>query len=159
MEEGQFITKVTEPTDWVTSLACSWKLNGDLRVCLNLKDLNKVIKHTYHKIPTVEEVIHAFGGSKFFSKLDAKSTFWCIRLDEASSYLKTIGTIFGMYIYLVMPYGLINSQDAFQAKMDQILEGLEEVVSIADDIVIHGATDGQYFDNMKPMLVRIAKYL
>ena len=26
-----------------------------------------------------------------------------------------------------MPYGLINSQDAFQAKMDQILEGLDNM--------------------------------
>ena len=85
MEDEQFITKVTEPTDWVNSLAFSWELNGDLRVCLDLKDLNKAMKHTYHKILTVGEVTHAFAGSKFFSKLDTKSAFWCIRLDEESS--------------------------------------------------------------------------
>ena len=77
MEEEQFITKVTKPTDWVNSLAYSWKLNRGWRVCLDPKDLNKAIKHTYHKIPTVEEVTCAFAGSKFFSKLDAKSAFWC----------------------------------------------------------------------------------
>ena len=42
-----------------------------------------------------------------------------------------------------MPYGSIDSQDAFQAKMDQILEGLEGVVSIADDIIVHGVTEEQ----------------
>ena len=41
-----------------------------------------------------------------------------------------------------MPYGLIDSQDAFQAKIDEILEGLEGVVLIADDIVIHSAAEG-----------------
>ena len=113
MEQKGIIIKVTEPTDWVNSLACSWKPNRDLRVCLDPKDLNKAIKQTFHKIPTVKEVTHEFAGSRFFSKLDAKSAFWCIALDEESSYLTTFGTVFGRYQYLIMPYGLIDSQDAF----------------------------------------------
>ena len=149
---GTIHYQITEPTDWVNSIACSWKLNGDLRVFLDPKDLNKAIKCTYHKIPTVEEVTHVFAGSKFFSKLDAKSAFWCIRLDEESSYLTTFGTIFGSYRYVVMPYSSIDSQDAFQAKMDQILEGLEGVVLIADDIVVHGATEEQHDDNMRVLM-------
>ena len=75
MEQKGIIIKVTEPTDWVNSLACSLKPNRDLRVCLDSKDLNKAIKWTFHKIPTVEEVTHEFAGSRFFSKLDAKSEF------------------------------------------------------------------------------------
>ena len=54
-----------------------------------------------------------------------------------SSYCMTFSTIFGRCRYLVIPYGLIDSQDAFQAKMDQILEGLEGVVLIADDIMVN----------------------
>ena len=53
-----------------------------------------------------------------------------------------------------MPHGSIDSQDAFQAKMDQILEGLEEVVSIADDIVVHGVIEEQYDDNMRKLMER-----
>ena len=75
-----------------------------------------------------------FAGSNFFSKLDAKSTFWHVAFDDESSYQTTLGTIFGRYRYLVITYGSIDSQDAFQAKIDQILEGLKGVVSIADDI-------------------------
>ena len=66
----------------------------------------------------------------------------------------TFGTIFGRYRYLVMPYGLINSQDAFLAKMDQILEGLEAVVLIADDIVVHSANEEQNDDNMRILMER-----
>ena len=51
--------------------------------------------------------------------------------------------MFGRYRYLVMPYGSIDSQDAFQPKMDQILEGLKGVVSIAGDIVVHRVTEEQ----------------
>ena len=35
MEQG-IIVPVEEPTDWVSSLAYSWKANGKLRVCLDL---------------------------------------------------------------------------------------------------------------------------
>ena len=95
-------------------------------------------------MPTVEEVTHEFTGSKIFSKLDTKSAFWCVALDDESSYLTTYDTIFGRYRYLVMPYGSIESQGAFQAKMDQILEGFKGVVSITDDTVVHRVTEEQH---------------
>ena len=93
MEKDGIIAKVTEPTDWVNSLSCSWKPNGDLWVCLDPRDLNKAIKQRYHNIPTVEEVTHEYTASNFFSKLDVKSAFWCVALDDESSYLTTFGTI------------------------------------------------------------------
>ena len=39
------------------------------------------------------------------------------------------------------------------AKMDQIL-GLERVVSIADDIIVHGVTEEQHDNNMRKLLER-----
>ena len=89
---------------------------------------------------------------KFFSKLDAKSAFWCVALDDKSSYLTTFGITFGRCRYLIMPYVSIDSQDAFEAKMDQILEGLGGVVSIADDIVVCGATEEQHDNNMRKFM-------
>ena len=52
----------------------------------------------------------------------------------------------------MIPYGSIINQDAFQAKIDQTLEGLGGVVSIAADIVVHSATDEQHHDNMSILM-------
>ena len=109
MKKDGIIAKVTKPTDWVKSLTCSWKTNGDLHVCLDPKGLNKTIKQRYQKIPTVKEVAHEFIGSKFFSKLDAKSAFWCVALNDESSYLTTFDIIFGRYRCLFIQYGSIDS--------------------------------------------------
>ena len=38
--------------------------------------------------------------------------------------------------------------------MDQILEGLEGVVSIIDDIVVHGVTEEQHDNNMRKLMER-----
>ena len=40
---------VKEPTDWVSSLAYSWKTNGQLHMCLDPKDLNLAIKWDHYR--------------------------------------------------------------------------------------------------------------
>ena len=67
------IRKVIEPTYWVSSLAFSRKKDGSLRICLDLKVLNRVIKRCHHKTPTLEEITHKFTGATRFSMLDAKN--------------------------------------------------------------------------------------
>ena len=44
MEKTGVIRKVDEPTEWVNLMVVVEKHNGELRVCLDLKDLNKEIK-------------------------------------------------------------------------------------------------------------------
>ena len=46
--EQEVIVQVTEPTDWVSSLAYSWKADGDLRTCLNPTHLNKAIRRDHY---------------------------------------------------------------------------------------------------------------
>ena len=41
--EQEVIVLVTEPTDWVLSLAYSWKADGNLRTCLDPTHLNEAI--------------------------------------------------------------------------------------------------------------------
>ena len=72
------------------------------------------------------------------SKLDAKAGYWAIHLDEDSQLLTTFRTPFGRYCWQRLPFGLSTSQDVFQARMDKIMEGLNGVVSIADDVCVHG---------------------
>ena len=74
MESQGIIEKIPQgqPTEWLSSLAYSRKPSGKLRVCLDPRDLNKNIKRTYHRAPTVEEITHKLMGATVFSKLDAK---------------------------------------------------------------------------------------
>lgn len=48
---SRVLCKVDQPTDWVNNLVVVEKCNGSLRLCLDPKDLNKVIKWEHHKIP------------------------------------------------------------------------------------------------------------
>ena len=58
MEDNKIIQKVTEPTDWVSSLVIVKKPNSNkLRICIDPTDLNKAIKRPRFHLPTIDEVL------------------------------------------------------------------------------------------------------
>jgi hypothetical protein len=155
MESLGIIKKVTEPTAWVSSLVIIQKPDSDkLRVCLDPRDLNVAIRRPHYPSRTLEEILPELVNAKFFTKLDAKSGYWTCELTYQSSLLTTFNTPFGKYRYLRLPFGLKSSQDEFQKKLDQSLEGM---VSIADDIIhdiIHGKTRQEHDQRLHELLIR-----
>ena len=125
MEDLQIITLVTEPTEWVSSITYPRKPDSTICICLDPKDLNRVIIREHYKAPTLDEISYKLSGAIIFSKLDAKDGFWSIHLDTPSSYLTTFNTCKGTYRFLHMPFGLKMSQDVFQMRMDHILIGCQ----------------------------------
>ena len=163
MEQQGVIRKVGEgpqPTKWVNSLVHRRKVNGQLRICLDPKDLNKAIRRDYHVTPALEEILPKFNGAKYFSILDSKSGYWNIELDEPSSYLTTFNSPFGRYRFLRMPFGLRMAQDVFHHRIDQLIEGCPGVTGIADDIVVFGRTEEEHDANLHTLMERcVAKGL
>ena len=89
MESQGIIRKVREPTEWVSSRLYFRKKNGKLRPCLDPKDLNRAIMRSHYKTPTMEELAHKLSGAQHFSKLDAKSGYGSIPLEEESQLSST----------------------------------------------------------------------
>jgi hypothetical protein len=56
MEARGIITKAEQPTKWVNPIVVVKKPNGDVRICLDPVDLNKVIRREHYPLKTVEEV-------------------------------------------------------------------------------------------------------
>ena len=75
LEKSGVISRVDQPADWVKSLVIAEEKDGSLRLCLDARDLNKVIKREHHKIPTADEVASKLTGKKVFSILDEKYGF------------------------------------------------------------------------------------
>ena len=66
-------------------------------MCLDPRDLNKAVEKHHFKLPTAEELFAEMKGAKYFTKLDASSGYWQIKVDEESSKLLTFATPFGRY--------------------------------------------------------------
>ena len=138
------ITLVDKPTDWVSSVAYTWKVSGDLYICLDPPDLNNAICRDHHHAPTVDEVAHELAHSKYFKKLDARHGYCAVILDCKSSLLTIFKTPYGQYHFLHLPFGLACCQDVFQKWMAQILEECEGCIGIANFITIHCHTEAEH---------------
>ena len=156
MVEIDVIERISKPTDWVSSLAYSRKSSGKIRICLDPKNLNEAIRRPHYPTPTLEEMTFKLEGAKVFSKLDARSGYWSVTLDDESSTLTTFNTPFGRFRFKRMPFGLNLSQDIFQERMDIILETCPGTISIADDIGVHGRGQKEHDENLID-LMRVSK--
>ena len=138
MESLGVIVRQEEATDWVNSLVVVQKPNGSVKLCIDPRDLNDVIKRSHHPMKTVDEVASRLAGANTFSILDAKSGFWQLQLDEESSLLCTFNTPIGRYRFKRLPFGVKCAPEIFQRTMDRMVEDLEGVEVIMDDVVIAG---------------------
>ncbi len=130
------IKKMEEPTDWVNSMVCVKKKNGDLRVCMDPQDLNANIKKEHCQIPKREEVTREMTGAQYFSRLDASQGSWQLKLHEDSTKYCTFNTPFECNSFLHLHFGIISASEIFHRAMEHVIEGLEGVRAYVDDIVV-----------------------
>ena len=141
-----------EPTPWVSSVTYPVKPTGEVRPCLDARDLNKAIIRENHKPQTVEEIAHQLAGAVVFTKADALKAFLQVHLTKESSKLLVINTHKGRYRFKRMPFGAKMSQDVFQMKMEFIMERCPGVISIHDDIVVYGVSEEDHDANLVNLL-------
>ena len=60
------ISLVAEPTPWVSNLVIVDKPNGDLRLCLDPKSINKTIQREHYPTPTLDEVTTRLSEARIF---------------------------------------------------------------------------------------------
>ena len=137
LEKKGIIQKVTEPTEWISSVVVVAK-PGKIRICLDPRDLNKAILRPKYQMPTLEEVLPNLTNAKVFSTMDAKDGFYQIGLNEGSSKKTTFWTPFGRYRYLRMPFGINLAPEEFECRLHEKLAGLEGVEILRDDLLVVG---------------------
>ena len=140
MEELRVIAKVNEPTTWCAGMVVVPKANGKVRICVDLTRLNQSVRREKHPLPTVEPTLAQLAGARVFTKLDANSGFWQIPLSPESALLTTFVTPFGRFCFHRLPFGITSAPEHFQRRISEILSGLDGVVCMMDDILVHGKT-------------------
>jgi len=98
-------------------------------------------------------------GAQFFSKLDASSGFYQIKLDEESAALCTFNTPFGRHCFLRMPFGIASAPEVFHRTVQQIFDGMEGVGVFLDDVVVWGATRAEHDERLEKVMARARKSL
>ncbi|GFS28712.1 retrovirus-related Pol polyprotein from transposon 297 [Nephila pilipes] len=156
MVEAGIISKVEEPTEWVSNMVVI-DSPKKLRICLDPRPLNEAIQRPHYPIPTADALVTKLQGGKVFTILDAKNGFWQLPLDEKSSYLTTFCTPWGRYRFLVLPFGLNSAPEEFQKAMDEIYEEDEDINPYFDDISLGSSTVEEHCRLLRRTLLKARK--
>ncbi|XP_037574334.1 uncharacterized protein K02A2.6-like [Dermacentor silvarum] len=156
MEENGVIVPVTEHSEWVHPIVVITKKDGTVRLCLDLRNLNAALKRHLYPIPHPEELFASLSGSTVFSILDAKSAFWQLALDEASSRLCTFTTPWGRYRFVRVPFGLAIAPELFQQAIDEVFQGQVIVKPYFDNILVASRTSVEHMAHLR-MVLTIAR--
>ena len=154
LERLKVITPVDEPTEWVSEIVVAVKKSGELRVCIDPRPLNTVLKRERYQIPVIDDLLPDLTDARVFTKVDLGSAFWHLELDRESSMLTTFATPYGRYRWLRLPFGLSVSSEIFQKRFHQELQGLPGVKCIADDILIQGTCEADHDSNLDGFMRR-----
>ncbi|GFS56153.1 hypothetical protein TNCV_1650681 [Trichonephila clavipes] len=144
MVEAGIISKVEEPTEWVSNMDVI-DSPKKLRICLDPRPLNEAIQRPHYPIPTADALITKLQGGKVFTILDFKNGFWQLPLDEESSYLTTFCTPWRRFRFLVSPFGMNSAPEEFQKAMDEIYEEDEDINPHFDDIALGSSTVEEHY--------------
>ena len=128
-------------TDCVSNVVIATKPSGDLRICIDPKELNKALKRGKYPILVIEDVLPELSKARVFTKVDARNGYWQVVLDEESAKLTTFDIPFGRYYWRRLPFGLSVSSEIFQKRIHQALDGLPGLLDVHDDMVIYRFND------------------
>jgi hypothetical protein len=112
------------------------KKDKTLRLCVDYCPLNEVTIKKKYPLPQIDLLFDQLAGAKVFSKIDLRSSYHQIKIRPKDIPKTAFSTIYGLYEYLVMSFGLTNAPAHFMYLMNSIfmLELDKFVVVFIDDI-------------------------
>ena len=136
------------------------KPDGKLRLCVDYRQLNKLMILNKYTLPLMTELREWVAGATIFTKLDLKDSYHLIRIRKEDQWKTPFRTPYGHYKYKVMLFGLVNAPATFQAMMNHILpEFLNHgVVVYLDDILTYSKNQNEHERLVKKVLEKLQQH-
>jgi Reverse transcriptase (RNA-dependent DNA polymerase)/RNase H-like domain found in reverse transcriptase len=134
------------------------KPGGGLRFCVDYRALNAVTKKDRYPLPLIKETLTQVAQARWYTKLDIIAAFNKIRMAEGHESLTAFRTRYGLFEWLVMPFGLANAPSSFQRYVNWTLRDLLDrfVSAYVDDILIYSSGSRRdHVEKVKTVLKRL----
>uniref|UniRef100_A0A7N2L0M9 RNA-directed DNA polymerase n=1 Tax=Quercus lobata TaxID=97700 RepID=A0A7N2L0M9_QUELO len=157
--EAGFIREVQYP-EWIANIVPVKKKNGQIRVCVDFRDLNNACPKDDFPLPITEVMVDATTGHEALSFMDGSSGYNQIRMNPKDEQLTAFRTPKGIYCYKVMPFGLKNAGATYQRAMQKIFDNVlhKYVECYVDDLVVKTKRREDHLADLRSVFTRLRKY-
>nr|GFB78965.1 putative reverse transcriptase domain-containing protein [Tanacetum cinerariifolium] len=107
LSDKGFIRHSSSP--WGDPVLFFKKKDGSFRMCIDYRELNKLTVKNRYPLPRIDDLFDQLQGSSVYSKIDLRSGYHQLRVQEEDIPKTAFRTRYGHYEFQVMPFGLTNA--------------------------------------------------
>eukprot|EP00253_Pinus_taeda_P016371 PITA_16371 len=147
-------------SEWISNLVPVQKKTGEIRLCIDFRNLNKVSLKDNYPLPKMDHILQRVVGASCMSLLDGYSRYNQILVHEDDRDKTTFTTPWGTFNYAKMPFGLKNVGATFQRAMDINFANEKDVFLVVylDDLTVFSNSDEEHLYHLKIFFQRCRKY-
>ena len=120
-------------------------------MCIDYRKLNeRTIKDAY-PLPRIDMCLDCFASAKIFSTIDLQSAYMQLEVAEEDRHKTAFITKYGLFEYLVMPFGLCNRC------IELVLRGLQWNILLVylDDIIVMATNFDEHLERLEEVFKRL----
>ena len=100
--------------EWVSNLVPTTKKIGEIRLYVDLRNVNKVSLKDNYPLPKMDHILQRVVGSSRISILDGFSRYNQILVHPDDQEKTSFTTPWGTFMHIKIPFGLRNARETFQ---------------------------------------------
>ena len=138
------------------------KPGGSLCLRVDYWGLNNIMIKNQYLLSLIEKSLDRLAQGKRFTQLDFTNANHWIKIRKGNEWKTVFQTRYGHFEYLIMPFGLSNTQATFQEYVNKILAEKLDIFIIVylNDILIYTKDVGQpHVEGVHWVLDKLRKYL
>ncbi|GJU58185.1 putative reverse transcriptase domain-containing protein, partial [Tanacetum coccineum] len=128
-------------------------------MCIDYRELNKLTVKNRYPLPRIDDLFDQLQGSSVYSKIDLRSGYHQLRVQEEDILKTAFRTRYGHYEFQVMPFGLTNAPAVFMDLMNRVCKPYLDkfLIVFIDDILIYSKNKQEHEEHLKIILELLKK--